>query len=222
MNSLGKMYRYIIKKALVVIISAILGMALAGAAVWTKDHVYESSSTLYVLNNTSDTVGKGIAYNDLLAGQFLVKDYNTLITSRSVTEEVIVQLGLKMTSEELAEKITVENKNSSNFFNIIVRDTNAERAQQIANKVSDVFSVKAVQLLKVQTINVIDRAETPENPVGPNKMIFILVGAIAGAMVSVMILLLLSYINDRIETAEDVVDATNLPVVGIIPELGLK
>ena len=98
---------YALKKRVLVILAAVLaGAVIAGAA--TKllmTPVYSATSTMLVL--TKETTLSSLA--DLQIGSQLTKDYNILITSRTVLQDVVDELNLDMTYKELMECITIEN-----------------------------------------------------------------------------------------------------------------
>ena len=97
---------YALKKRILVILAAILAGAVIAGAV-TKlfiTPVYSATATMLVL--TKETTLSSLA--DLQIGSQLTKDYNILITSRTVLQDVVDELNLDMTYKELKERITVE------------------------------------------------------------------------------------------------------------------
>ena len=85
---------YALKKHILIILAALLvGAVIAGAA--TKifiTPVYSATSTMLVL--TKETTLSSLA--DLQIGSQLTKDYNILITSRTVLQDVVDELKLDM------------------------------------------------------------------------------------------------------------------------------
>ena len=85
---------YALKKHILIILAALLvGAVIAGAA--TKifiTPVYSATSTMLVL--TKETTLSSLA--DLQIGSQLTKDYNILITSRTVLQDVVDELNLDM------------------------------------------------------------------------------------------------------------------------------
>ena len=90
---------YALKKRILVILAAILAGAVIAGAV-TKlfiTPVYSATATMLVL--TKETTLSSLA--DLQIGSQLTKDYNILITSRTVLQDVVDELNLDMTYKEL-------------------------------------------------------------------------------------------------------------------------
>jgi len=218
-----KEYFYVIYKRIWIIILLPLAALLASAYVscYVLSPVYESNTTLYVINKKDDP--QMALYNELLAGQYLVKDYRELVKSRTVTSTVIDELKLAgMTPERLAEKISVSSKNDTRIIEIRVQDTVPEHARDIADKVGEVFISKVVDLMKVENVSVVDRAQVPGSPVKPKPFINIAVAFFTGIMAAVGIVFLFEYLDDTIKTTEDVEKYLGLTVLGTIPEFSLK
>jgi len=127
------------------------------------DPSYRSYATLYVVNKAD--VENTINYNDLLSNQQLVKDYREIIKSRNITRSVIYELGIKnMSPEELSKKISVKIKPDTRVLQITVEDNDPYRATELANKLSERFIEKSIQLKSADYINIVDRAELPIKP----------------------------------------------------------
>jgi capsular polysaccharide biosynthesis protein len=158
-----------------------------------------------------------------MAGQQLVKDYSELIKSRTVTSSVINELKLKdITPESLASKITVSSKNNTRIIEIKVQDGDPNNARAIADKVSNVFISKVIEIMNAQNVGIIDKAETPTNPVKPNKRMNVAIAFLIGIMAAVGLIFFLEYVDDTIKTNEDVEKYLGLTVLGTIPVLSLE
>ena len=186
--------------------------------------VYESSSTLYIINKTTDTgVKNNINYNDFLTNQMFVKDYRELIKSRSVTKEVIEELRIKdLSPGVLAGKITVSMKSETRVLEIKVRDSNPIRAKTLTETVSKIFAKKSISLMNVDNVNIVDYAEVPQEPIRPKPLRYGVYALFLSFFISVCIIFLIEYFNDKIKTSEDVENYMGLTVIGIIPLLKAK
>ena len=76
--------------------------------------------------------------------------------------------------------------------------------------------------MKVDTVEVFDRAITPESPVGPNPTINMAAAFFIGILTAAGLIFLLDYLDNTIKTTEDVEKYMGLPVLGIIPEFNIK
>ncbi len=184
--------------------------------------VYESRSTLYIINKSTDEKSN-INYNDFLANQMFVKDYRELIKSRSVTKEVIEELKIKdLSAGALAAKITVGMKSETRVLEIKVQDSDPERAKQLTETVSKIFAKKSISLMNVDNVNIVDYAEVPKTPIRPDPLKYGAYALFLSLSVSIGVIFLVEYLNDKIKTTEDVENYMGLTVIGIIPFLKAK
>lgn len=207
------------KRIWVIIVIPLTAVAISSyLSFFALDNVYESDTTLYVINKKVDIHGP-IAYNDLMVGQQLVNDYRELLKSRTVTGSTIEKLRLteELTPAQLADKINIGTKNDTRVIQIKVKDKNPERSSDIANTLGEVFIKKAVEIMKVENVNIIDRAEIPQKRSSPRPLINILIAFMAGLILSMGIAFLAEYLDDNIKTSEDVEKYLDLTVVAIIP-----
>lgn len=220
---LKQYFKILQKKIWILLLIPIAAACISGyVSLFVLNPVFESNTTLYVINK-GQGAQTAIALNDIMAGQSLVKDYRELIKSRLVTTETIKDLGLKgISSETLAERISVNSKNDTRIIEIKVQDTQPERARDIADKLAEVFIDKVIELMKVDTVGIVDKAILPARPIKPRPAINILITAFSGIITSLGIIFLLEYLDDTVKTAEDVEKQLGITVLGTIPALEMK
>lgn len=206
------------KRWYIILISVLVCTAAAALiSLFILKPVYQSNTTLYIGKNL-DGEKTDLAYNDVLLGSQLVKDYREVVKSRLVANEVMQELKLEdMTIEDFTAKLSVDLKNDTRVIQISATDNNPETAKNIANKVAEVFMVKVVDIMKVDNVKVIDTAEVPDKPVKPNKKMNVAIGFILGLMVGFGIVFLIEYFDNTIKTADDIKKYLDLPVIGTIP-----
>jgi capsular polysaccharide biosynthesis protein len=214
---LSELITMLAKKWWVLITSALLCIIIS--AIFTffiADPVYQSDTSIYVGKELS--VQSAIAYNDLILADRLVNDYRELVKSRLVTGMVIEKLGLNMTSGELAKKINVTSIKDTRLIQITAEDTYPERAKDIANTIAAVFREKVVEIMDVENVKVIDEAILPISPVRPNIKLNFAIALVLGVMIGIFVVFALEYFDKTIRTVEDVKNAIELPVIGVIPD----
>ena len=169
---------------------------------------YESTTKMYVLSkqDSSSTVTSG----DLQASSLLTKDYAELIQSRQVVETVIAQLNLDLTYEEFLNKITVTTQNDTRILSITVKDEDPYVASQMADAIRVAASDHIQNVMNTE-------ANIPDEPVSPSIKKNGLIGAIAGAFIAIVIIIIVYLTNDTIQTSEDVERYLGVSTLGIIP-----
>lgn len=212
-------YLDIVRKRLwiIVVVPVVAVILAAVVSFYILSPVYQANTTLYVGKNI-DT-GNAIAYNDIMVGNQLVKDYRELVKSRLIAGMVIKELGLTgMTSSSLSNMLSVNLKNDTRLIEVTAQAKTPEMAQKIADQVAVAFKEKAVELIDVQNVQVIDNAELPSAPVKPKKMLNVAIAAFVGLMAGFGITFLLEYLDSTIKTPNDVEKYIELPVIGAITE----
>lgn len=215
---LKDIFGMLIKRWYIILISVLICTAAAALiSLFILKPVYQSNTTLYIGKNL-DGGKTDLAYNDVLLGSQLVKDYREVVKSRLVANEVMQELKLEdMTIEDFTAKLSVDLKNDTRVIQISATDNNPETAKNIANKVAEVFMVKVVDIMQVENVKVIDTAEVPDKPIKPNKKMNVAIGFILGLMVGFGIVFIIEYFDNTIKTADDIKKYLDLPVIGTIP-----
>jgi len=204
---------------LIIAVPLLASILSAYISIFILEPVYEANTTLYVIHKSNGSE-LSIAYNDLLIGQQLVKDYKEIVKSRRITTKVIEELELGYLSpSQLAEKISVDSKNETRLIEIRVQDKDPRTAANIANKVAEVFKEEVVEIMKVENINIVDTAQVPVNPIKPRLLMNVAVAFVLGLLVAVGLAFVIEYFDDTIKSTEDVEQYLELTVLGTIPEL---
>lgn len=148
----------------------------------------------------------------------LVNTYSEIIQSPVILEQVISQLGLEMSYEELQDKISIEIAESSQLLTIVVEDEDLAAAVEIANRTAEVFEVEIMELMNVDNVSILSPAVAMETqtPVSPNPPLNILLGAIVGLGVGAATALILRYLDTTLRGEKDIQDVLGIPVLGAI------
>ena len=207
---------YYLKKRIWLIVMGLLAFALVGAAytVLFMDNEYTAKTRMYVLSRSSENT---ISSADYSTANYMIKDYEVLITGENVTREVINRLGLDMTAAELTGKISVTAIDSTRVLQIVVVDNNPQRAANIANCVREVSSEQIKQIMAVDAVNLVYAAEVPQAKSGPSLSKNTVIGGVLGMILVMGILVVIYMLDDTIRTDEDVTRYLGLETLGVIP-----
>ncbi|NLX64746.1 MAG: hypothetical protein GX022_08255 [Clostridiaceae bacterium] len=127
-------------------------------------------------------------------------------------------MGLKnISAASLAGRIVVNQRGESRVIQISVNDTDPQMAMKLTNKVAEVLKKKIIEIMQIENVQIIDKAELQPNPVSPNKRMNYIIGVILGLIAGMGIILLIIYFDNTVKTPEDVKKHLNLPVIGTIP-----
>lgn len=216
---LREIFGLLIDKLAIIVLAAILGAAIAFT--YTKflvSPVYQSKTQVYVTNNKLTTTDQ-INVNDLQSSNYLTKDYMILVKSNPVLDKVIADLGLKMSTSELAGKIHVSTPTDTRILTIAVNDTDPIMAKKIADAVREASKAQIQAVMGIETVNTVEDAKLPESPISPNTKMNILIGFALGFIIAVAVIIIRFILDDTIKAQEDVEKYLGLSVLGLIPEL---
>ena len=210
---------HIIRKRLwFIVLVTILAVGAGGViSLFVLEPVYRASATIIVGKPSSYLDGNRLQIEDLNLNQRLAKTYGEIIKSRGVLENVIFQLKLNLTTQQLKEKTLVKLVEGTEFITISVTDTNPKRAADIANKIAEVFRFKVVNIMKVDYVQILDDAIVPRLPIKPRLELNMAIAGVLGIMTSIFVVFLLEYLDNTIKTPEDTEKYLGLNIVGIIP-----
>ena len=213
-----KEYLIIIQKRLWIIVTITLVFSIISGLIsfYVLDEVYQSDTSIFV-GKSNNMQNDQMVYNDILIGNQLVKDYRELVKSRLITNIVIKRLNLPLNAKQLSRKLNVSLKNDTRFIEITAQDTDPVMAQKIANEIASVFKEKAVELIDVENVQIIDVAKIPGGPVEPRPFFNMAIAGILGIMLGIGLVFLVEYLDNTIKTPDDIERYIGLPVLGIIP-----
>lgn len=179
--------------------------------------VYQAETTLIV--KTEKTEGTNTVTSDQIkTTQQLAVTYGEIIKSRKVLDDVIKNLDLDESYGQLSGKISVSTVSDTQIIKVSVQDTNKSNAAKIANEIPKVFAKEAIRIADANGVEVIDKAQTPVNPVSPNKKMNILIAGVLGIMIGLFIIFIIEFLNTKIKTPQDIEKELGLPLLGVIPE----
>lgn len=185
-------------------------------SIFLLEPAYTSTTKIYVVNKRN--TGESITTQDLQAGDYLVKDYKEIITSKDVLSTVIVNNNLDMTVAELYEKVAVSIPTNTRIISISVEDENPSTATHLANAVREVASEKIKAVTKVDDVTTMEVAEDSLQPSSPNIKRNAVLGGLLGGFIAVMSILLSEVLDDRVKRPEDVEEVLGMTLLGIVPE----
>lgn len=207
------------------LITIIFSGILFGGAIYLystmiiKPQYSSSTSMIISQSNRNEITNSDLQINDLRLNQELVNTYSEIIKTRGISNIVIENLGLDLSYEQFNQKVSVTQKGNTEIFGINVIDVIPERAKDIANETSEVFKEAIVEIMKTDNVQILDEAVLPEEPISPNVLRNTLLGFIIGLFLSAAFFILKELLDTTIKTSDDVSEALNIPVLGVLPDV---
>ncbi len=132
---------------------------------------------------------------------------------RAVREESLIKDSLAKAKGE-----AIQQNQDAIQFNILKQnvDTAKELYNDFLEKTNQVNIQRADQ---VKDLRIIDPARPPVEPVGPHRLRSIILGFILSLGIGVGLALLIEYFDNSVKNVEDVMRATQLPTLAVIPAM---
>lgn len=177
---------------------------------------YKSTAKMYVVSASKNSV---VDLDALNIGTLLTADYEQLMLSYPVLEQVINKLNLDMDSDTLAKMITLENPTDTRILNINVVSTDPKSARDIANTLMEVSVDYLPKTMSTNAPNVAQKAKLADYKDGPSYTKYTMIGALAGAFLYCMYLVVKYLMDDTIHTADDMEKYFDIVPLAVIPDV---
>lgn len=203
------------RKILLIIAVGLLGGCLFGAyTAFFIEPLYTSTSSLLVL--PKETTLTSIA--DLQLGSQLAADYQVLIKSTSVMEEVIDDLKLKMSADQLRGSISITNPADTRILEVTVTNTDGELAKKITDKVVEVASDYIGDKMEVVPPKIIEKGKIPTVQSSPSMSKNVMMGILLGIVLCCGIICVITIMDDSIKSEDDLEKYLGITVLASVPD----
>lgn len=203
------------RKILVILAVGLLAGCVSG--VFTQvaiTPIYTSTSSILVLSK--ETTLTSLA--DIQLGTSLTKDYTVLIESTPVLEQVIENLELDMTAEDLRECMLIENPSDSRILEISVDNTDPEMAKEIVDEIANVASAFIGDKMEVIPPKIIEVGKIPTVRSAPSIKKNAVLGLLFGIVVCSAIITVYTIMDDTLKTEEDITKYLGVSVLASVPD----
>lgn len=213
--NLKEVYSYF-KSRLLWMLLAIVVIVIIGNVytILTRVPMYQSNTTIVLVGESK----KGYSQTDSQLNQNLIGTYSEIITSRKVLQQVIDNLKLKMTVDELSKNITTSSVEDTEIIRITVNNEKKKMAVKIADEVASVFSEEIQDIYNLENVAIIDKAEVAKEPYNINYVKDNVIYLMIGVVLSFGVVFVMYYFDTTIKSSETVEEKLGLTVIGIVPK----
>ena len=179
--------------------------------------VYQSSTQILVNQNQSKNQ---LDSTQIQSNIDMINTYSVIIKSPAILDKVIDDLDLPQSVDQLSQKITI-NSQETQVFSLTVQDSDPTKAVEIANAVSGTFQKEIKDIMNVDNVSILAKAEVKENPtpVKPSPVLNIAIAVVLGLMAGIGLAFLLEYMDNTIRDEKDIETLLDLPLLGSIQKI---
>jgi capsular exopolysaccharide synthesis family protein len=198
-----------------IVLVTFLVVAVGTAAVSkTLPKVYATTATLLVAQPDSPQ-----GFDSVQASQYVARSYAELISSDNFAGRVARRLEDGVTRSELVEKTSFETVPETQLLRITAEDRDPERARAIADTYAEVFMDYSAGSLARTTkaeVSLADPAPLPTSPARPKPTLYTLVAGVLGLGLGIALALLLSLLDRRVRSPEELAELLEVPILGTV------
>ena len=206
---------------LIVIIAIVIGFIYSYVLVKPE---YKSTTSILLAKSNAAQSGDGtITSTEITLNQKLVSTYSDLIKTDKVLTQVINNLKIDKTVENLKKNIQVTAKDDTEIIAISVTDADSEMARKIANEAAQVFITQiAQQYYNMDNVYVVDEAKAESKLYNINHTKDLIIFAAAGFVIACIYVLIANMLDTTVKSKEDIEKKLGLTVLTSIPVCDFK
>jgi capsular exopolysaccharide synthesis family protein len=197
-----------------------LGLGVAAVVNWQTTPQYESKTRIFISLNLQSSAD---ATQALGLAIYRVQSYADLADSTDLMNQVIADLDLPVTPDELAGQISAEVVQDTTLMDVIVRDEDPEQAQAIARVhaqrlteyLTDLETPNEASASSLQA-RVTDSATVNNDAVSPRTYLNLAVGGLIGLLIGIGAAIARHILDRTVSSQEHVQEVTDKPVLASI------
>ncbi|MGW6384433.1 YveK family protein [Peribacillus butanolivorans] len=203
---------------LITLLTLIAALISGAISYFLLTPVYQSSTQMLVNQKQSENQ---LDSNQIRSNIDMINTYSVIIKSPAILEKVIDDLELEQSVDQLSQKITINSQENSQVFSLTVQDSNPSKAVEIANAVSGTFQKEIKDIMNVDNVSILAKAEVKENPtpVKPSPLLNIAIAVIVGLMAGIGLAFILEFMDNTIRDEKDIETLLELPILGSIQKI---
>ena len=184
---------FFFKHLWIILISILLGVAMALLLAVNIPSVYRAQATYYL--NKSELNSAFFTINEFEFYNLLLLDIEKLIQSRKFFNEVKAVSPSdpkinKLEHEDYLENLYFEISPDSTFFDVGYDSSDTDLAMSISKRIEMILSREAAKIVRISTVENVDITTLSKEPVAPGKIMLLIIGGILGAFVGIGLVLI--------------------------------
>ncbi|MDN6837944.1 MAG: Wzz/FepE/Etk N-terminal domain-containing protein, partial [Staphylococcus equorum] len=211
---LSKILGMLRKNLKLLIILPFLGLVISAIiSFFFLDPKYQASTQVLVNQKESDSQ---MLAQEVQSNIQLVNTYSEIVKSPRIIDNVSKEFDRKYSSSEILGMLTVTNQAESQVLNIDVVSKNGNDSEKVANKIAEVFSDEVPDIMSVDNVSILSKADDTATQVAPKPLVNLVIGLVIGLAIALLMIFIKEMFDKRIKTEEDVENELEIPVLGSI------
>ena len=210
------LFSYYRRRIILIIGAFLIGALIAGLITqFVITPKYTATAKMYMVSSSS---GSTVDLSDFNIGQSLSSDYVELVKTRPIITQVVKELGLDYTYEQMLAMLSISVVTDTRILTMSVTSADREEARDIANLLAEKAEIELPKLMDTRAPHIAERAILPTHKSSPSLTRNVLLGALLAMLLVLAILTVMYLMDDTIKTAEDVEKYFGALPLTVIPE----
>ena len=210
------LFGYYMSRLWLLIAAVVIGAVIAGAyTFYLVPNRFTAVSRMYMISASSSSV---VDLSDLNIGASLSNDYVELMKSRPIIEDVINELGLGYTYEQVLDMIRLDVVTNTRIIKISATSTDPEEAMNIANQMARIAKIRLPKIMDAPSPSIAEEAVLPTQKSSPSLSRNVMMGSLVLLFLVLAFLTIQYLMDDTVQTSEDVEKEFGVLPMTVIPE----
>ena len=210
---LSQLLKLLKKNIRLIIILALVGIIIAASATtFLISKKYQSQGSVLL---KADVVNGSLDSTQVNTNKMMVNNYVKLLQGNNIQDQVAKNLNI--TSAEVRSSLSITNTTDTQIIEISSTTVDPGLSIRIVDETISVFTTLIQEKLDVTNVTIVDQPEVNPNPVSPSMVKNVIIGAVAGIVISLGYLLLTYLLDTKIKNGEQAEQYLGVPLLGIVP-----
>ena len=210
---LSQLLKLLKKNIRLIIILALVGIIIAASATtFLISKKYQSQGSVLL---KADVVNGSLDSTQVNTNKMMVNNYVKLLQGNNIQDQVAKNLNI--TSAEVRSSVSITNTTDTQIIEISSTTVDPGLSKRIVDETISVFTTLIQEKLDVTNVTIVDQPEVNPNPVSPSMVKNVIIGAVAGIVISLGYLLLTYLLDTKIKNGEQAEQYLGVPLLGIVP-----
>ena len=204
-----------VKRWYILVISFILAVLIS--IIYTLGFVtplYTSEAKIFILSKQTDEY---YTSTDFSISTYLSYDFVEIIIDSPILDEVAKDLDNKYTTNQLKHCVNVIQPENTRIIEISAQTPNAKDSKKIVDSICENAKEKLVDLMRLDSIEIIKKGTVPKKPSSPNLISNILLAVAFTFLISEIGIAINFAFNNKVSSVNDIEKYLELNVLAAIP-----
>ncbi len=189
----------------------------------TKTPSY-TSSVSFVVSNRYVSEEDAYSSSDLNASITMANTYKYILSSRTMCKKIAETCSYDISAEEVSGAIQMKSVDNTNIIVMNITTSSAAKSYDLAvaaiNHYGSIVDETGYSNSRLSICELPVAAKSPD--VNYSGIKYVLVGAFAGAIISLIAILIANISKDTVQSAEEIQEKLNMNVMGLVSKINIK